>query len=334
VTHPPAQSLQSVEILPTNPSVFTTASPPWPPFQIASPGASSTEKSVPTPAFQQDFVLFDERHVRRPLPSHRAQIRPHRRPSHQPLAAATTLESNRHLSVIPSPAQPPVMSQSVPAALCAAGRSAVKNTVQMLSPVEHTLDVTATGNVHHGSVPASDVNASATISPQPLFLADASISAPNSASLTALTSPSETEPSSLWTPDFDFSPDFDIVDMDGSVQDWFPLFPQVDDLAMSNGLENFISNSAPTQARVGASSSNPVRRNSSVAGVAPRNRNKPLPPIIVDDAGDVVAMKRARNTLAARKSRERKQYRLEELEREIARLAAERDYWKAIAELR
>jgi hypothetical protein len=42
-------------------------------------------------------------------------------------------------------------------------------------------------------------------------------------------------------------------------------------------------------------------------------------------------MKRARNTLAARKSRQRKMQRFEELEDKIAKLEAERDHWKNIA---
>ena len=42
-------------------------------------------------------------------------------------------------------------------------------------------------------------------------------------------------------------------------------------------------------------------------------------------------MKRARNTLAARKSRQRKMQRFEELEDEIAKLKEERDHWKSLA---
>jgi general control protein GCN4 len=62
-----------------------------------------------------------------------------------------------------------------------------------------------------------------------------------------------------------------------------------------------------------------------------RKRDKPLPPIIVEDPNDTVAMKRARNTLAARKSRQRKMQRFDELEDKIAKLEAERDHWKDIA---
>ncbi|KAK1779652.1 hypothetical protein QBC45DRAFT_432306 [Copromyces sp. CBS 386.78] len=80
-----------------------------------------------------------------------------------------------------------------------------------------------------------------------------------------------------------------------------------------------------------SSASSPSGRHSSVAGVGSRRRDKPLPPIIVEDPSDVVAMKRARNTLAARKSRERKAQRLEELEAKIEELIAERDRWKNLA---
>jgi hypothetical protein len=70
---------------------------------------------------------------------------------------------------------------------------------------------------------------------------------------------------------------------------------------------------------------------SSTSGVAARKRNQPLPPIIVDDPADVVAVKRARNTLAARKSRQKKMERFDELESEIEKLKADRDHWKSIA---
>ncbi|KAI9151342.1 Cross-pathway control protein 1 [Paramyrothecium foliicola] len=62
-----------------------------------------------------------------------------------------------------------------------------------------------------------------------------------------------------------------------------------------------------------------------------RRPEKPRPPIIVDDPSDVIAMKRARNTLAARKSRERKVQRAVDLEERINKLKQERDHWKNIA---
>jgi len=85
---------------------------------------------------------------------------------------------------------------------------------------------------------------------------------------------------------------------------------------------------SPGHQRRKSGSSPPSGRHSSVAGVNSRRRDKPLPPIIVEDPSDTIAMKRARNTLAARKSRERKAMRLDELEEKIDKLTADRDYWK------
>ncbi|KAK9464858.1 hypothetical protein V1512DRAFT_267340 [Lipomyces arxii] len=56
-----------------------------------------------------------------------------------------------------------------------------------------------------------------------------------------------------------------------------------------------------------------------------RPRVEPLPPIMVDDAEDTIAVKRARNTLAARRSRERKMLRLTDLEVQVVDLVSERD---------
>ena len=60
--------------------------------------------------------------------------------------------------------------------------------------------------------------------------------------------------------------------------------------------------------------------------------DKSLPETIVDP-NDVIAMRRARNTMAARKSKQRKQRRLEDLEKEVQELRQNRDYWKGIAML-
>jgi hypothetical protein len=75
-------------------------------------------------------------------------------------------------------------------------------------------------------------------------------------------------------------------------------------------------------------------RHSSVAGVQSRKRDKPLPPIMVDQA-DPVALKRARNTAAARKSRAKKveerdgfEEAIAALQARVAELEAERDQWK------
>lgn len=64
--------------------------------------------------------------------------------------------------------------------------------------------------------------------------------------------------------------------------------------------------------------------------VSSSQMGKSLPEIIVDP-NDVIAAKCARNTMAARKSRQRKQRRFEDLEKEIQELRQSRDYWKGIA---
>ncbi|KAL6866610.1 hypothetical protein J3F83DRAFT_740476 [Trichoderma novae-zelandiae] len=187
-----------------------------------------------------------------------------------------------------------------------------------------------------------------TVSPQDLLVQEPFMSAPNSAALTALTSPSLYNGS----PDFDsfdVSPNFGTAEFDNGPGDpWYPLFPSD---AASHELVNpsespaqkpldsepmYRSSSSGSGSGSGKkkpSSGSPTgsTRHSSVSGVNSRRRDKPLPPIIVEDANDTIAMKRARNTLAARKSRERKAQRFEELEERIAKLEAERDHWKRIA---
>ncbi|KAI1661967.1 hypothetical protein F4813DRAFT_384682 [Daldinia decipiens] len=201
-------------------------------------------------------------------------------------------------------------------------------------------------------IPGYDVSASSasstasnmgTISPQDLFL-DPTTSAPNSTAITNLTSPSMYDGSpELQDYDFELSPnlggnnDFD----HGFSRAWPSLFPEdnpvvnaaptADELSpaqQSDELEVAEPASKPRRKSGNSPSSGNHGRHSSVSGVNPRRRDKPLPPIIVDDPNDSVAMKRARNTLAARKSRERKAIRFEELEAKIAGLEKERDFWK------
>ena len=66
--------------------------------------------------------------------------------------------------------------------------------------------------------------------------------------------------------------------------------------------------------------------------VSSSQTGKSFPEITVDP-NDVVAVKCARNTTAARKSRLRKQRRFEDLEKEILELRQNRDYWKGMAML-
>lgn len=196
-----------------------------------------------------------------------------------------------------------------------------------------------------------------TISPQDLYLRDPfnAASAPNSTALTNLTSPSIYNESPQFDDSFETSPNFGgPTDLDATT-DWFPLFPQDPSSAQApapapvtpgtpvkslidqspaqlpEDIEATAASPAPSSSRRKSGNSPPAGRHSSVSGVNARRRDKPLPPIIVDDPSDVVAMKRARNTLAARKSRQRKAERFEELESEIEKLKAERDHWKNIA---
>jgi general control protein GCN4 len=181
-----------------------------------------------------------------------------------------------------------------------------------------------------------------TISPQDLHR-DPFASAPNSTAFTNLTSPSTYNESPEYSDNFDVSPFIgNNGDLDSALagDPWYPLFPQEDQveqpldhspLLPEEELE--VSESLRTNARrrSNTASSPPSGSHASVSGVNARKRDKPLPPIIVEDPNDTVAMKRARNTLAARKSRQRKMQRFEELEDEIAKLKAERDHWKNIA---
>jgi hypothetical protein len=185
----------------------------------------------------------------------------------------------------------------------------------------------------------------ATVSPKDLF----NDSIPPSASFTNLTTPGSTF---IETPDEDYqtSPLFhDSFGVDGHASDtWFSLFPD------DNGP---INQPAPMMSRTVSASSahqivvhpggegnrkrsstatmspatfSPATKHSTVAGVNARKRDKPLPPIVVDET-DSIALKRARNTAAARKSRAKKVNEREEMEDRIAVLEAQVEHWKSIA---
>lgn len=204
-------------------------------------------------------------------------------------------------------------------------------------------------------IPGYDVNVSSasscasnlgTVSPQDLLIRDPFASAPNSTAITNLTSPSMYGESPEFHDNYEVSPNFGGGDFDGGSNDkWFSLFPEqntmidtapvVEESPVQQPEEQQSEESGasekPSQSRRKSPNSPPTGghgRHSSVSGVNSRRRDKPLPPIIVDDPHDTIAMKRARNTLAARKSRQRKAERFEELEEKIQKLEEERDYWK------
>ena len=183
-----------------------------------------------------------------------------------------------------------------------------------------------------------------TVSPQDLFVGrDQFASAPNSTAFTNLTSPSTYNESPEYNGDFDVSP---FIGGNGDLDQtlagdpWYPLFPQDDQLDQATKVEQSpllaeeeleVSEHLRNNRRRSGTGTSPPNSHSSISGVKSRKRDQPLPPIIVDDPNDTVAMKRARNTLAARKSRQRKMQRFDELEDRIAKLEVERDHWKEIA---
>lgn len=188
----------------------------------------------------------------------------------------------------------------------------------------------------------------ATVSPKDVFNSGNVNSVPPSTSFTNLTTPGSTY---LETPeeDYETSPLFnDNLGYGGNQADtWYSLFPDADTGAapVAPPMERTISASSANQVMVhpgceslhrkrGSTATSPVFspavKHSSVAGVNARKRDKPLPPIMVDE-DDPIAMKRARNTAAARKSRAKKVAERDELEAEIADLKAQVEHWKALA---
>jgi general control protein GCN4 len=188
-----------------------------------------------------------------------------------------------------------------------------------------------------------------TVSPKDIF-ADHFGSAPPSAAFTNLTSPDIDESPFLNNDSFECSPMFQNEPTLMS-SDWFSLFPEEESktvepnygpAAVSQPLERTIS--SQSMERSGSSSTgSPIvldssfRRKSSVTnspatnGISKSRRRKgPLPAISVDPS-DKIALKRARNTLAARESRQRKFDHVSELEKRIADAEAETERWKSIA---
>jgi hypothetical protein len=180
-----------------------------------------------------------------------------------------------------------------------------------------------------------------TVSPQELMRDTATFSAPNSTAFTNLTSPSIYNESPEFNDNFDVSPMFNGSELDSHLSEpWFPLFPEakptvapvsaVEQSPLTHNEELEVADSLRDQRRRSAGSPTGSTKASSTSGVS-KKRNAPLPPIVVEDPSDVVAIKRARNTLAARKSRQKKMERFDELENQIEELKKERDHWKSLA---
>lgn len=171
-----------------------------------------------------------------------------------------------------------------------------------------------------------------TISPKDLLMDGGSV--PPSAAFTNLTTPGSAY---LDTPDdfIETSPMFDSLD---APETWPSLFPEdVQASPAAPEMSRTVSNSSQIvvhpggQSRKRSSNASPLTstiRPSSVAGIS--KREKPLPAIVVDP-NDPVAVKRARNTAAARKSREKKFTEMETYRQKIAELEQEVEHWKALA---
>lgn len=183
-----------------------------------------------------------------------------------------------------------------------------------------------------------------TVSPKDLFL-DPQASAPPSTAFTNLTSPSLND--SPYVPEsYEPSPLFQDAELTG-VDNWYPLFPAESNNSSGDVLQRTVSDQSLEQTSsssdspivLGASihrkpsadqSPLPLQRHSSASGIKPRRRKGPLAPITVDP-GDKVALKRARNTLAARDSRQRKVDHVQSLEKRIAELEGLAQEWKSAA---
>jgi hypothetical protein len=201
---------------------------------------------------------------------------------------------------------------------------------------DFTWDETATTNftaINTGGAPSAQ-----TVSPKDIFSNDGLGSAPPSTAFTNLTSPDIND--SPFPDSYNTSPMFQgSGDLHGT-DDWFPLFGDTSpdeqpvaplmhrDLSTNTlGGQTDSSGNSPMVSLDQSSrrKSSPVtpgqsmQRHSSNSGVNRRRRQRPLPSIEVDPS-DKVALKRARNTLAARDSRQRKLEHVLTLEGRVAEL--------------
>ncbi|OJJ49348.1 hypothetical protein ASPZODRAFT_14068 [Penicilliopsis zonata CBS 506.65] len=190
---------------------------------------------------------------------------------------------------------------------------------------------------------------SGTVSPKDLFMDS---SAPPSTSFTDLSTPSFESPGYFSQ---DTSPMFaSDLELASGHEEWESLFP-VSDAFDATALELVTAMAAQQEQQPKAPvamppPSSPIIRSSTSPAPSPgpgrvtkhstmnARQRKPLPPIKVNNA-DPVAVKRARNTEAARKSRARKLERQDEMERRIAELEKSLEesqrreqYWKALAQ--
>jgi len=183
---------------------------------------------------------------------------------------------------------------------------------------------------------------SLTVSPQELMLDH---NAQESAVFTNLTTPSmyDGSPNGLGS----YRPSPMLTDgLNAPTEVWYPLFPQATSSAVesstrySTGLDVALEEDAARHVSPTATPAPPPTssvpavlraRHSSTAGIPKcRRPTKDLSPILVDEC-DETAFKRAKNTMAARKSRQKKRDVEEQLRHELAAMTAERDRWMHVA---
>lgn len=193
--------------------------------------------------------------------------------------------------------------------------------------------------------PAPAYDSVQTISPKDIMVD--TLSAPPSTTYTNLTTPGT---SYIDSPLFiatstDTSPLFGHENLGADADNWAPLFnddnnqhvapdvsyDEIEDSPTSNAYVAPMMSRHDSSPGQSSSRSSHQGRHSFASGVNPRRRDKPLPAITIDDPHDTVAIKRARNTMAARKSRQKRVERNEELEQKVRELEIKVDYWKQIA---
>lgn len=355
-SHPPTATIPS--------HVFKTDSQKWLPSRSPSLSApSQNQQHTFTDSFpQQDFVLFDESPSQRrpnlvlstPLQFNRHQYQQSaaaalasNSPSTQvrPLGHQNLQASNSTLPLAHSrPQRPPVPLFAQSTTRIGIPTMAGKDTdLAAFSSLDPGASASYTSPAVQSVFDLDFSGATGSVSPQDLLLHDPLMSAPNSSALTTLTSPSIGGESPQFSDCYGVSPEFGTTTFEPPSDEWFSLFPDESEptpftktggdptLSPAQSVDTIQFNAANARKKTESRPAQGVRH-SSVAGVNSRRRDKPLPPIVIEDPSDVVAMKRARNTLAARKSRERRAQRMEELEEQLAKVSAERDFWKSRAE--
>lgn len=194
------------------------------------------------------------------------------------------------------------------------------------SPVNQRMTVSVSTSMH-------------TVSPKDLELD--TMSAPPSTSITNLTTPGTNYMDSPYVIESsDTSPIFGNEQLGAEAEYWPSLFgneePKFEPVKVETKSPTTTTHVAPNMSRHGSSGQHSSKSShrgshSSANGVSAKRRDKPLPVITIDDPTDIVAVKRARNTMAARKSRQKRMERTEELLNQVAELEKKVDHWRQIA---